>query len=73
MIEWKRQVGRREALRIVMLGALALLTGCGEEKTGRLWGAIHRKDKHRQKMLIQLKNGNPLLPRANVIKGRTRK
>ncbi len=67
MIELKRQVGRRKALRIAMLGALVLVTGCGDGKAVRLYGAAHRKDKRRQKMLVKLKNGYAALPPANVI------
>jgi len=63
MIELKRQVGRREALRIAMLGALAILAGC-EEKASH-WGAYHRKDPNRQRMLAKLKKGYKALSPTN--------
>jgi hypothetical protein len=61
MIELKRQVGRREVLRIAMLGALAILAGCEEKREGILWGSARRHDKSRQKMLAKIRAGYPAM------------
>jgi hypothetical protein len=61
MSELKRRIGRREAVRIAMLGLLAFLAGCSEGKVVH-WGARNRNDPHRKKLLAQLKSGRSYDP-----------
>jgi hypothetical protein len=62
MIELKRRIGRREALRIAMLGALAILAGCEDNKDKpMLWGRARRNDRGRQRMLAKIRAGYPAM------------
>jgi hypothetical protein len=54
------RIGRREAVRTAILGALVILAGCGDDSsaTRRLgFGGLHRKDKKRQAVLARLRSG----------------
>jgi hypothetical protein len=70
MNEMKRRIGRREAVRTAIFGALAILTGCGAESTtkARSIGAANRKNKKRQAMLARLRSGYPALPPSAAIR-----
>ena len=61
MSELNRRIGRREAVRIAILGPLALLAGCSEQKVVH-WGTINRNNPHRKKLLNQLRSGHAYDP-----------
>jgi hypothetical protein len=65
MSELKRRIGRREAIRIALLGGLAILAGCGDE-TGARGGSVHRRDPARKRLLTKLRAGYPALPNPKV-------
>jgi hypothetical protein len=72
MNELKLRIGRREAVRIAILGALVILAGCGDStptKAIRRFGFIHRNDKNRQKVLAKLRGGKfEALPPAGLVR-----
>lgn len=72
MNELKLRIGRREAVRIAILGALVILTGCGDSTpatAAKGYGLMHRQDKNRQKVLAKLRSGRfEALPPSNLVK-----
>jgi hypothetical protein len=72
MNELKLRIGRREAVRIAILGALVILAGCGDStptKEFTRFGLVHRKDKNRQKVLAKLRSGKfDALPPAGLVR-----
>jgi hypothetical protein len=72
MSELNRRIGRREAVRIAILGLLAFLTGCSEQKVAH-WGAINRNNPHRKKLLAQLRSGHSYGPPKYPVGAKTRK
>ena len=63
MSELNRRIGRREAVRIAILGLSAFLAGCSEKKVVH-WGAINRNNPQRKKLLAQLRSGPALSLRS---------
>ncbi len=72
MSELNRRIGRREAMRIAILGILAFLAGCSEGKV-KPWGAINRNSPQRKKLLAQLRSGHSYDPPKYSAKAKTRR
>jgi hypothetical protein len=69
MNELKRRIGRREAVRIAIVGALAILAGCADtSKPLKGTAANNRKDKKRQAMLVKVRNGYAAMPPSATIR-----
>jgi hypothetical protein len=78
MNELKLRIGRREAVRIAILGALVILAGCGDSTPTKAvkggFGLKHRQDKNRQKVLAKLRSGRfEALPPSSLVKRMERK
>ena len=72
MSELNRRIGRREAVRIAILGLSAFLAGCSEKKVVH-WGAINRNNPQRKKLLAQLRSGRSYDPPKYSARAKTRR